>query len=104
MADRYGMIPKKQYFLTTSADGTYLSSDFYMRLAYKVTRQINQLDALNSTMPIQYSNGPVFFRTSNEAKYDAQPTWVNTTDLKTNVTAYGSNFGNPTCGVVAANP
>jgi hypothetical protein len=75
-----------------------------MRLAYKVTRQINQLDALNSTMPVQYSNGPIFFRTSNEGKYDAQPTWVNTTDLKTNVTAYGSNFGNPTCAVVAANP
>ena len=104
MADGYNMIPTNQYFVTTSADGTYLSSDFYLRLAYKVTRQINQLDAANATMPIQYSAGPIFFRTSNEAKYDAQPTWVSTTDLKTNVTAYGSNSGNPSCAVVAANP
>ncbi|MEO9031974.1 MAG: glycoside hydrolase family 71/99-like protein, partial [Ginsengibacter sp.] len=44
MADGYNMIPTNQYFVTTSADGTYLSSDFYLRLASKVTRQINQLD------------------------------------------------------------
>ncbi|MGH2566417.1 MAG: glycoside hydrolase family 71/99-like protein, partial [Ginsengibacter sp.] len=79
MADGYNMIPTNQYFVTTSADGTYLSSDFYLRLAYKVTRQINQLDASNSTMPVQYSVGPMYFRTSNEAKYDPQPTWVSTT-------------------------
>lgn len=103
MADGYNMIPTNQYFVTTSADGTYLSSDFYLRLAYKVTRQINQLDAVNSTMPIQYSAGPIFFRTSNEAKYDAQPTWVSTTELKTNITKYGSNSGNPTCSVVTEN-
>jgi hypothetical protein len=104
MADGYNMIPTNQYFVTTSADGTYLSSDFYLRLAYKVTRQINQLDAVNAIMPIQYSDGPIYFRTSNEAKYDAQPTWISTTDLKTNVTAYGSSFGNPACTVVASNP
>jgi len=104
MADGFNMIPTNQYFVTTSADGTYLSSDFYMRLAYSVTRQINQLDAVNTTMPIQYSNGPVFFRTSNEAKYDPQPTWASTTEQKTNVTANGSNFGNPTCTTIAQNP
>ncbi len=104
MADGYNMIPTNQYFVTTSADGVYLSSDFYLRLATKVTRQINQADAVNVTMPVQYSAGPIFFRTSNELKYDAMPTWVSTTDLKSNVTAYGSNSGNPTCATIQTNP
>ena len=104
MADGFNMIPTNQYFVTTSADGTYLSSDFYLRLAYKVTRQINQLDALNTTMPVAYSLGPIFFRTSNEAKYDPQPTWVSTTYQKSNVTAYGSNYGNPTCVTATGHP
>jgi hypothetical protein len=104
MADGYNMIPTNQYFVTTSADGVYLSSDFYLRVASKATRQINQLDAVNSTMPVSYSLGPIYFRTSNEAKYDAQPTWNNTTELKKNVTNYGSNSGNPTCAVTTAGP
>ena len=104
MADGYNMIPTNQYFVTTSADGVYLSSDFYLRLAAKVTKQIKQVDPVNATMPVQYSAGPIFFRTSNELKYDAMPTWVSTTDLKTNVTAYGSNFGNPTCATIQSNP
>ncbi len=104
MADGYNMIPTNQYFVTNSADGSYLSSDFYLRLATKVTRQINQLDATNSIMPVQFSVGPIFFRTSNEAKYDPQPTWINTTELKTNVTAFGSNFNNPTCASIQTNP
>ncbi len=104
MTDGYDMIPTDQYFLTTSADGTYLSSDFYLRLASKATRQINQLDGVNSTMPVSFSTGPIFFRTSNEIKYDAQPTWTNTTDLKKNVTKYGSSSGNPTCSAVKEGP
>jgi len=70
MADGYNMIPTNQYFVTTSADGTYLSSDFYLRLATKVTRQINQLDASSSTFNVPYSLAPIYFRTSNEVKYD----------------------------------
>ncbi len=104
MADGYNMIPTDQYFVTTSADGTYISSDFYLRLANKVTRQINQLDGVNATMPVSYSVGPIYFRTSNEAKYDPQPTWSNSTDLKKNVTKYGSNSGNPTCATIQAGP
>ena len=104
MADGYNMIPTNQYFVTTSADGTYLSSDFYLRLASKVTRQINQADVTNATMPVSYSVGPIFFRTSNEAKYDPTPAWVSTTDLKVNVTNYGSNSGNPTCATIQAGP
>jgi hypothetical protein len=104
MADGYNMIPTNQYFVTTSADGTYLSSDFYLRLASKVTRQINQLDAINAIMPVAYSVGPIFFRTSNEPKYDAQPNWLSTTNQKSNVSAYGSNFGNPSCATATGHP
>ncbi|MEO6134663.1 MAG: glycoside hydrolase family 71/99-like protein, partial [Ginsengibacter sp.] len=104
MADGYDMIPTDQYFLTTSADGAYLSSDFYLRLASKATRQINQLDGVNATMPVASSVGPIFFRTSSEPKYDAQPTWSNTTDVKKNVTKYGSNYSNPTCATINAGP
>ena len=104
MADGYNMIPTNQYFVTTSADGTYLSSDFYLRLASKATRVIKGLDGVTTNVTIPYSLGPIFFRTSNEAKYDPMPSWTSTTEYKTNVTAYGSNSGNPTCATILANP
>ena len=104
MADGYNEIPTNQYFVTTSADGTYLSSDFYLRLASKATRQINQLDATSSTFTVPNSVGPIFFRTSNEAKYDPLPTWVSTTEYMVNVTNYGSNSGTPTSATILANP
>ena len=105
MADGYFEIPTNQYFVTSSADGTYVSSDFYLRLAYKVTRQINQLDASNSVMPIQFSVGPIYFRTSSEALYDPQPTWTSTVDVaSTNIKKYGNVAGTPTCATILANP
>ncbi len=85
MADGYSMIPTNQYFVTSSADGTYLSSDFYLRLANKVTRQINQLDASSATFSVPYSVAPIYFRTSNEVKYD--PIAVISNNTKTNVTS-----------------
>jgi Secretion system C-terminal sorting domain len=84
MADGYNMIPTNQYFVTTSADGTYLSSDFYLRLAAKVTRQINQLDAALVTVTVPYSVAPMYFRTSNEVKYD--PIAVISNNTKSGVT------------------
>ena len=84
MADGYNMIPTNQYFVTSSADGTYLSSDFYLRLANKVTRQINQLDAQSSTFSVPNSVGPIYFRTSSEVKYD--PIAVISNNTKTGVT------------------
>jgi hypothetical protein len=104
MADGYSMIPTNQYFLTSSADGTYLSSDFYLRLAGKATKVIKGTDPLTSTVTVPFSNGPVFFRTSHETTFDAQPDWTNVTELKKNVSAYGSNSGNPACAVGTENP
>ena len=104
MADGYNMIPTNQYFVTSSADGTYLSSDFYLRLASKVTRQINQLDVLSSTVTVPFSVAPMYFRTSNEVLYDPQPT-ANTADVAfVNVKKYGLTTGTPTCTGILENP
>jgi hypothetical protein len=104
MADGYNMIPTNQYFLTSSADGTYISPDFYLRLAGKATRVIKGIDEATTYVPIPQSEGPIYFRTSHEATIDPQPTWTSTTELKVNVSAYGSNSGNPACAVVTENP
>ncbi|GGJ98295.1 hypothetical protein GCM10011583_32230 [Streptomyces camponoticapitis] len=71
------MIPTDQYFQTTSADGKFTSSDFYLRLAGKATRMITNQDPLSNTVPIPLSTGPVFFRTSVEQETDARLTWTN---------------------------
>jgi hypothetical protein len=99
MADSYFMIPTNQYFLTSSADGTYISSDFYLRLTGKATQVIKGIDPVTSNVPVPYSSWPVYFRTSVEEKSDASPSWTSTTEAKTDVTNYGSNSGNPTCAV-----
>ncbi|MEZ0072141.1 hypothetical protein [Planotetraspora sp. GP83] len=96
------MIPSNQYFQTTSADGKYLSSDFYLRLAGKAIRMIGRLDPLVTTVPIPGSLGPVFFRTGLEKDTDAFLTWVNTLNggaLK-NVTGYGAT-ASPRLEIVA---
>ena len=104
MADGYDMVPTNQYFLTTSADGSYLSPDFYLRLTSKVSKMLKGIEAPTMNVTIPFSNGPTYFRTSNEADIDAQPTWVSTTDIRNNITNYGSASGNPTCAVIASNP
>lgn len=71
-AEDSSMIPTDQRFLTMSADGTYVSSDFYLRLADKATRMIEGKDEPQEGVPIPYSNGPVFFRTGLE-EVDALP-------------------------------
>ncbi|MFT3682336.1 MAG: T9SS type A sorting domain-containing protein [Ferruginibacter sp.] len=102
-ADSYYEIPTNQYFLTTSADGSYLSSDFYLRLTGKATKVINGTDALTATVPISYSTGPLWFRSGFEPKYDAaignvdapEPTAGNT-----GVIGYGGSANPPECSAV----
>ena len=96
MADGYDMIPTDQYFVTSSADGTYLSSDFYLRLATLVSGVIKQTVSSTANVTIPYSVGPIFFRTSNEVKYDAIATVSSNT--KAGMT------GTPTCTNVTGNP
>ncbi|NEB79830.1 xylosidase/arabinosidase [Streptomyces sp. SID14478] len=46
------MIPADQYFLTLDADGTSVSSDFYLRLAGEATKMINGSTGITPTVPI----------------------------------------------------
>ncbi|WP_407562815.1 glycoside hydrolase family 71/99-like protein [Streptomyces sp. 184] len=46
------MIPTNQYFLTLDADGTKVSSDFYLRLAGAATKMINGSAGISPTVPI----------------------------------------------------
>jgi hypothetical protein len=103
MADSYYSIPNNQYFLTTSADGTYLSSDFYLRLVGKATKAINGTESVTKYVSIPYSNGPIWFRSGFEQKYDAAPNWTDSPDTSvavSNVIGY-EGTGNPECGVVS---
>ncbi len=103
MADSYLSVPSDQYFLTSSADGSYLSSDFYLRMVGKATKVINGTDANTATMPVPFSEGPLWFRTSFEDLYDAMPDWVNSNDpstTSTNIIGYNST-GNAECSAVS---
>ena len=98
-ADSYFAIPTNQYFLTTSADGTYLSSDFYLRLVGKATRMFKGLDPLTANVTIPYSLGPNWFRTSVEMGSDAVILQPNVVDSKSNVLGIGG-VGSPLCSVI----
>lgn len=103
MADSYYTVPSNQYFLTTSADGTYLSNDFYLRLTGKATKMIKGIDPLNASVTTPYSNGPIWFRTSVETKYDAMPGWTDSPDpgsVVTNIGGFATGI-NPECSVVS---
>ncbi|MGG9971813.1 glycoside hydrolase family 71/99-like protein [Ferruginibacter sp. SUN002] len=102
MADSYYSIPTNQYFLTTSADGTYLSSDFYMRLTGKATKAIRDEEPITKYVTIPYSVGPMWFRTSFEKTFDAAPNWTDSQEPSipaVNIGGIGGG-GNPECGVV----
>jgi hypothetical protein len=79
-AEDSSMIPTDQYFLTLSADGTYVSSDYYLRLAGRATAMIEGKLEPTPTVPIAPSEGPVYFRTGLEPNLDAKLTWENTID------------------------
>jgi hypothetical protein len=97
-ADSYFDCPVDQYFLTNSADGTYLSSDFYLRVAGKATRVMKGLDPLTANVPIPYSEGPVYFRTSVEYGFDALPNGQDEILYVKNVAGTGGNSG-AQCGL-----
>lgn len=102
MADSYFSVPDNQYFLTTSADGTYIGADFYLRLAGQATKVLKGTQPLTTNVTIPYSTAPLWFRTSVEAQYDATLTWVDTPDqsvVPTNVTGV-TGTGLPVCGIV----
>ncbi len=67
-ATDWSMIPTDQYFLTTSADGIWCSSDFQLRVAGAAIELLKGTRTETSTVPVPYSNGPVFYRNSFEKR------------------------------------
>ena len=73
IADSYFAVPTNQYFLTSSADGTYVSSDFYLRLIGKATQTMKDELPLTQEHRVTLQSAPIWFRTSFESGYDAMP-------------------------------
>jgi len=67
-ATDWSMIPTDQYFLTTSADGIWCSSDFQLRVAGAAIEMLKGTRPATATVPIPYSNGPLFYRNSFEKR------------------------------------
>ena len=67
-------IPADQYFLTLSADGKWLSSDFYLRTAGACIEMLKGNSELRQTVDVPHSNGPIFWRNSFERRDGRQKT------------------------------
>ncbi len=68
-ATDWNMIPTNQYFLTLSADGIWVSSDFYLRVAGAATAMIKSSGTPSEILPVPHSEGPVYYRNSFERRY-----------------------------------
>jgi hypothetical protein len=68
-ATDWTMVPTDQYFLTLSADGRWLSSDYYLRLTAAATELINGSLPNTAQIPIQHSAGPLYYRNSFELRF-----------------------------------
>jgi hypothetical protein len=67
-ATDWSMIPTDQYFLTSSADGIWLSSDFQLRVAGASIEMLKGTRAVTTTVPVPHSLGPIYFRNSFEQR------------------------------------
>ena len=65
----WSMIPTNQYFLTLSADGIWVSSDFYLRVAGAATTMLKSVESPSEILAVQHSEGPVYYRNSFEKRY-----------------------------------
>jgi len=68
-ATDWTMIPTDYYFLTLSADGTWLSSDYYLRVAGAATSMLKSSETPSGTVSIPHSEGPVYYRNSFESRF-----------------------------------
>ncbi|MCL2487931.1 MAG: hypothetical protein FWE80_04540 [Oscillospiraceae bacterium] len=64
----YFDIPTNQYFLTMATDGTWVSSDYYLRTAGAVAEMLKGTRALTAEIDIPHSIGPVYWRNSFERR------------------------------------
>ncbi|MDX1284941.1 MAG: T9SS type A sorting domain-containing protein, partial [Draconibacterium sp.] len=54
---------------TLSADGTWLSSDYYLRVAGAATAMLKSSETPSGTVSIVHSTGPVYYRNSFESRF-----------------------------------
>ncbi|HWS01459.1 MAG TPA: T9SS type A sorting domain-containing protein [Prolixibacteraceae bacterium] len=113
-ATDWSMIPTDQYFLTTSADGIWCSSDFQLRVAGAAIEMLKGARPVTTTIPVPYSNGPVFYRNSfekrttvynyvngvaqNTGTFNIDPCFYNPAVLT------NTNVVNPVCDIQTSNP
>lgn len=67
-SDSFDLPQGRQYFQTLSTDGTWLSSDFYLRLAGAVTKLLRRELPHNEAVPVAHSEGPVYWRNGFEQR------------------------------------
>ncbi len=68
-ATDWSMIPTDQYFVTLSADGIWVSSDFYLRVAGAATAMVKSAGDPTPALSVTHSNGPDYYRNSFEKRY-----------------------------------
>lgn len=67
-ATDYFEIPKDRFYITSSIDGYWLSSDFQLRVCENAIKMIKGEAALRENCDVAHSEGPVFYRNSFEKK------------------------------------
>ena len=67
-ATDWTMIPTNQYFLTSSADGLWCSSDFQLRVTKAAIEMLKGERQLSTSVPVPHSLGPVYYRNSFEMR------------------------------------
>ena len=67
-ATDWSMLPTDQYFLSSSADGIWCSSDFQLRVAGDSVEMLKGIKPVTTNVPTPYSLGPVYYRNSFEKR------------------------------------
>lgn len=67
-SDSFDLPQGRQYFQTLSTDGTWLSSDFYLRLAGAVTKLLRRELPRAEAVPVAHSEGPIYWRNGFEQR------------------------------------
>lgn len=73
-AEDSSQIPQGRYFLTTCADGVFVSGDFYLRLVGRLTSLYREGQELPDEVPVPLTEGPVYLRTGFEEHTDVTAT------------------------------
>jgi hypothetical protein len=113
-ATDWSMIPTNQYFLTSSADGIWCSSDFQLRVAGAAVEMLKGQRTVTANVPVAHSNGPVYYRNSFEKRTTAY-NYVNDVATKNgtfnidpcfyqNAVILQSNVLSPACEIQTTNP